>query len=97
MDHFLNVKGHDMQNTYDIQARIQHFIMNTFPLARQQRLNDVDPLLQSGIVDSLGILEIVDFLEKEFHVSIVDEELLPENFESVHTLTAFVVRKGQIS
>lgn len=84
-----------MQGTDDIKTRIQRFIMQTFPLARQRRLSDDDSLLQNGIVDSLGVLEIVGFLEKEFHVSILDEELLPENFESVQTLTTFVLRKAQ--
>ena len=72
---------------------IRSFILNHFPLAKKVLIKDDDSLLESGIVDSLGILDIVNFIEKEFKISVSDEELLPENFESICALTAFVDRK----
>ena len=72
---------------------IRKFVMERFPLARQRRIGDDDSFLESGIIDSLGILELVSFVEKEFEITVSDEELLPENFESFRCLIAFVERK----
>ena len=86
-----------MSNVSSAKSRIHQFIIDTFPLARQRNVSESDSLLNTGIVDSLGVLEIVNFLEKEFNISIADEELLPENFEAIHTLTTFVLQKAQTS
>jgi acyl carrier protein len=74
-------------------ARIRGFIVHQFPLARQRAVGDEDPLLRTGIIDSLGILEVVSFLESEFSITVDDEELVPESFESIATMTRFVDRK----
>ena len=71
-------------------GRIRHFILNQFPLARQRAIGDEDPLLRTGILDSLGILEVVAFIESEFGILIADEELVPESFESISTMARFV-------
>ena len=72
---------------------LKGFIFEKFPLARKKNMNDTSPLLQSGIVDSLGILELVAFIEQEFGVTISDDELLPENFQTLEALTTFVQTK----
>ena len=71
-------------------GRIRHFILNQFPLARQRAIGDEDPLLRTGILDSLGILEVVAFIESEFGILVADEELVPESFESIATMARFV-------
>jgi len=71
-------------------GRIRRFIVAQFPLARQRALGDEDPLLRTGILDSLGILEVVAFLEQEFEITVADEELVPESFESIATMARFV-------
>ena len=50
-------------------------------------------LLESGLVDSTGTMELVLFIEEEFNVVADDSEIIPENFESVNSITAFVERK----
>ena len=67
---------------------IRKFLESQFPLVRT--LRDHDRLLGDGILDSLGILDVVSFLESEFGMTVSDEELLPENFNSISTLAAFV-------
>lgn len=64
-----------------------------FPATRRQRLADDDDLLQSGILDSVGVLDLVTRLEETFGLQILDEELVPENFRSIATLAAFVQAK----
>lgn len=54
---------------------------------------DDDSFLQEGIVDSLGMTQLVAFLEEEFGISIADAELVPDNLDSVSRAAAFVERK----
>jgi acyl carrier protein len=80
--------------TLDIQDRIRRFIQGRFANARHRRLGDHDHLLDQGVLDSLGVLDVVAFLEEEFGVVLDDEELTPEHFRSIATLTALVVSKS---
>lgn len=78
-------------NAQVITDQIKTFVAKQFPAAEKAGVED--PLLKNGIIDSLGILEVVAFLEKEFAITISDEELLPKNFESISSLCAFVQQK----
>jgi acyl carrier protein len=82
-----------MVQIHAIEERVKGFLLEHFPLARKRDLSRDDQLLGSGILDSLGVLEIVAFLEHEFGITIQDEDLLPENFRSIETLSAFVRRQ----
>jgi acyl carrier protein len=72
---------------------IRKFIESKFPLARSRKLNDSSRLLEEGILDSLGVLELVNFLQDEHGIPIEDEELVPENFASIDAIAAFVQAK----
>jgi acyl carrier protein len=76
------------------RERIRDFILERFPLARQSPPGDADPLLESGLVDSLGILELVNFMTDTFGIAVSDEDLQPENFNSIDSLVAFVERES---
>lgn len=73
--------------------QIRRFVLSKFPLAKKRGVSDDENLLDSGIVDSLGILDLVSFIEQEFNVTVSDDELVPENFKSIRSLAAFVQRK----
>ena len=83
----------DQTTTGSPEQRIQTFLLEKFPLARKAGLGKDTALLEKGILDSLGILDVVSFLEAEFSMVVIDEELVPENFQTLGTLTAFVLRK----
>ena len=83
-----------MITNVNVSERIRSFIIERFPLVRKRGLSDQDRLLENGIVDSMGVLELVEFLEQGFQLSISDEELLPENFESIERLALFVQNKA---
>ena len=74
-----------------IAERIQKFLVHQFPATKN--VGREEALLKNGLIDSLGILEVVTFLEKEFDITVSDEELLPENFDSIWTLSNFVQSK----
>ncbi len=76
-----------------IRPRLRDYIMAHFPVAREQQLSDDDSLLQSGAVDSLGILDVVLFLEQEFDLTLGGEDVQPEHFESITTLARLVESK----
>ena len=80
-----------------VKPRIRTFISQTFPAARKRAIDDDVPLLESGVIDSLAVLDVVGFLEQTFDIKVDDEELTPENFASIRSLAAFVERKrGQV-
>jgi acyl carrier protein len=76
-----------------MDATIRTFLTSNFYVPDPQRLSDTDSLLDAGIIDSTGVLELISFLEKEFGIKVEDEELVPENLDSVSRLVAFVERK----
>jgi len=76
-----------------LNTKIREFILEKFPLARKRQLQDTDALLETGILDSLGVLDLVGYVEQTFSIVVGDEELVPENFQSVDTLASYVQRK----
>ena len=72
---------------------IRRYIVEKFPLAKKRGLNHTDSLLETGILDSMGVLELVEFIEGEFRISVTDEDLLPDNFQSIERIAAFVQQK----
>jgi acyl carrier protein len=66
--------------------------LRTFIAARSgQTVSDDDSLIESGVFDSLGILELVAYIEKEFALQLRDEDVSPENFGSIRRVAGFVV------
>lgn len=80
-------------NTDHVKEQIRSFLKKNFPGAGRHRLSDDEALLATGIVDSLGVLDLVSFLEKQFQIRVADEELTPENFETIAALTSLICSK----
>jgi acyl carrier protein len=75
----------------NIQEKINKFIKNNFPLRKP--LDDDDSFIEKGIIDSTGILELVEFIESTFDIEIKDDELIPENLDSVNKIINFINKK----
>ena len=82
-----------MSEDAKIIEQIRDFIMNNFPLAKERALSDDDSLLDGAIVDSLGVLDIVTFLENEFEIEMSDEDLVADAFETISGIAALVQQK----
>jgi acyl carrier protein len=82
------------QNT-DTVSRIREFVLQKFPLARKRKVTNHDNLLESGIIDSLGVLDLVTFLQEEFSVAVADDDLTPENFQNIECMAQFVERSPE--
>ena len=79
----------------EIKGTIRNFIVDNFLFGDDEGLNDQISFLESGIVDSMGILEIINFLTEEFQVTVADEEMLPENLDSINNLETYLNSKLQ--
>jgi acyl carrier protein len=75
-----------------IQQEIREFIRKD--LARDvEQVDNERSLLEAGILDSLGVLALVSFIEGRYGIGISDDELLPENFDSIDAIATFVARR----
>jgi acyl carrier protein len=74
--------------------KIRAFIFSNFLFDTDESALDNDAsFLEQGIIDSTGVLELVEWLEETFSIKVEDEELIPENLDSVNRLGQFIVRK----
>lgn len=76
-----------------IRNQVRQFIVKNFYVAEADGLPDGASLLERGIIDSTGVLEVIAFVEKSFGVRVEDDEMLPENLDSIERIAAFVERK----
>ena len=76
-----------------LKDKIRQFIVENFLFGDDNGLKDDTSFLDEGIIDSTGILELVSFLEEEFSISVEDEELIPENLDSIMNVVAYLERK----
>jgi acyl carrier protein len=78
-----------MDSTREI---IRRFVTTNFYVADPAKLGDDESLLDSGIIDSTGVLEVLAFLEQQFGVRVEDRDILPQNLDSIARLDALVAR-----
>lgn len=78
----------------EIRSSVRKFVGESF-LFREEigTFGDEDSFLAAGIIDSTGVLELVFFLENTFGIQVADEEMLPENLDSVAAITEYISRK----
>ena len=77
----------------EIKKKLREFIVENFLFGSDEELNDDTSFLEEGIIDSTGVLELVAFLEETFSISVEDEELLPENLDSINNVLAYLEKK----
>lgn len=77
---------------YETTEKISNFISENF-LYGEEGMKGNTSFIESGLIDSIGIMELVGFVEKTFELKVNDEELLPENFDTLDNLVMFVHRK----
>ncbi len=75
------------------REKIREFIFTNFYVAPDLTLGDETSLLESGIIDSTGVLEVISFLEEQFGLEVEDREMVPENLDSIDSISAYVARK----
>jgi acyl carrier protein len=76
-----------------MKAKLRKFIESNFYVPEGEALPDDGSLLDRGVVDSTGVLELIGFLQDEFGIEVADSEMLPDNLDSIAKLEAYVTRK----
>jgi acyl carrier protein len=73
--------------------KIRTFVIENYLFGEEGKLGNDDSFMESGIIDSTGILELVRFLEATFAVKVADEDLIPDNLDSINKIVAFLETK----
>lgn len=74
----------------DIQKTVRDFITTNFYVPERFTLTDGTSLIEVGIVDSTGVLEVIGFIETEFGLQVQDDEVVPENLDSIERISRFI-------
>jgi acyl carrier protein len=78
----------------DIKGILRRFICESFlPSAGLDAFADHDSFLEKGIIDSTGVLELLEFIEEKFKIRVEDEEIVPDNLDSLDKLTSYIQNK----
>ena len=81
----------------DNSAKVREFVVENFLFGDGEVLKYDTSFMEEGIIDSTGILELVFFIEETFGFSIEDDELVPENMDSLQNITRFIDRKQKLN
>ncbi|OPL15865.1 MAG: acyl carrier protein [delta proteobacterium ML8_D] len=77
-----------------VHHEIRQFIIDNFLMGQDSNdLKDDSSFLEEGVIDSTGVLELVGFLEENYNIKVEDEELIPENLDSIKNIRAYIERK----
>jgi acyl carrier protein len=77
----------------ELNKQIRQFVTSNFYVADPAALEDGASLLDHGVIDSTGVLEVIAYIEETFGITVDDSEMLPENLDSIERIAAFVARK----
>jgi acyl carrier protein len=82
-----------MSETSEIRQAVRQFVVDNFLFGQDGDLQDGTSFMDQGIIDSTGILELVAFVEKTWDVKVEDEDLVPDNMDSLDNICAFIQSK----
>ena len=78
-----------------INSTIRNFIIENFLFEEDENLKEDTSFLENGIIDSTGILELVMFIEETYGISVDDDEIVPENLDSISNITKYIQKKQE--
>ena len=74
-------------------SKVREFVVDNFLFGEGESLKDDTSFLEEGIIDSTGVLELIMFLEETCGIKVEDDEVVPENLDSLHNIARFIDRK----
>ena len=77
----------------EIINTVRNFIIENFLFEEDKNLKTETSFLENGILDSTGILELVEFLEETYEIEVEDAELIPQNLDSIANIAQYVLKK----
>jgi len=80
--------------TFEILGKeLRQFVIDNFLFGRDEPFSNQDSLIENGLIDSTGVLELIAFLEEKYEIKIAQAEMIPDNLDSIQRLSNFVCRK----
>jgi acyl carrier protein len=80
--------------TNDVKQQVRAFLLDNFLMGGdRERIADTDSFMERRLLDSTGFIELVTFVEQQFEIRVADDEMLPENLDSLERIAAYVHRK----
>ena len=92
----MNTRGRSKaeKTIMNIEEELRNFILENFIIDENpSQLDKNQSFLESGIIDSTGILELVSFIEEHYHITVEDEDLIPDNLDSLNNVINFINKK----
>jgi acyl carrier protein len=85
----------EQETSINMKSKIRQFIVDNFLFgSEEETFGDDDSFLEKGIIDSTGVLELIEYIEENFSIKIEDDELVPENLDSLTNVTTYIMRKA---
>jgi acyl carrier protein len=83
-------------NLDEVRQKLRHFILENYLFTDDETaLKDEDSFLEGGVLDSMGILELIEYLDEGFGIKVEGDELVPDNLDSINSLIKFISTKIQ--
>ena len=79
-----------------VRDDVRGFVVENFLFGEDRPFGEEESFLESGLIDSTGILELIRFIEETFSLTVEDEEMVPENLDSLSNIARYVVRKRTV-
>lgn len=79
--------------TKELMRTIRNFIYDTYVFDEETIIKDDESLMDTGLIDSTGVLELTQWLESTFDITISDEDIRPSNLDSVEKISEFITKK----
>jgi acyl carrier protein len=78
-----------------VKEEVRNYLLKNYLFSTDaSALDDNASLITTGVIDSTGVLELIFFLQEEYGIEVADEEMIPDNLDSVRNIVAFVARKS---
>jgi len=81
----------------DVKGQIRQFLLDNFVMDGDLTIDDGASFMKHHVLDSTGFIELVTFIEESFDIQVLDEEMVPENLDSLNNIDAYVARKRRAS
>lgn len=79
-----------------LNSELREFIVENFLFGQSFSFSDDDSFVKSGIIDSTGVVELISFVEQRYGITVEDDEIAPQNLDSINTLCQFIGRKTSV-
>lgn len=79
--------------TTDIKQTVRHFILDSLMMGGGRDIPDEASFIDRHIIDSTGFLELISFIEQTFGIQVLDDEMVPENLDSLNSIERYVLNK----